>query len=62
MIGIENYIQVGSVKSAWITLYILSIVLGVLYMVKPLSDDSRNDTTGDIEDSNKSSGSFWVII
>lgn len=58
MIGIENYLQVGSVKSAWITLYILSIVLGALYMIKPLFE-----STSDISDSemgDKKSGGFLV--
>lgn len=58
MIGIDNYLQVGSVKSAWITLYILSIVLGVLYMIKPLFE-----TTTDISDAEmgeKKSGGFLV--
>lgn len=60
MIGIDNYLAVGSVKSAWISLYILSIVFGLLYMVRPLFDNSSD--ISDMEAGDKRSGGFLVCI
>ncbi|CAO0795355.1 unnamed protein product [Mucor circinelloides] len=60
MIGIDNYLAVGSVKSAWISLYILSIVFGLLYMVRPLFDN--NTDISDMEAGDKRSGGFLSRI
>lgn len=59
MIGIDNYLAVGSVKSAWISLYILSIVWGLLYMLRPLFDTSSE--ISDMEGGEKKSGGFLVM-
>ncbi|KAI8977582.1 hypothetical protein BDF20DRAFT_958869 [Mycotypha africana] len=53
MIGIDNYVATGSVKSAWITLYILTIILGLLYSVKPLFTDDSD--VADVEAGDKQS-------
>ncbi|KAG2190480.1 hypothetical protein INT46_008901 [Mucor plumbeus] len=60
MIGIDNYLAVGSVKSAWISLYILSIVWGLLYMLRPLFDTSSE--ISDMEGGEKKSGGFLSRI
>lgn len=58
MIGIDNYLAVGSVKSAWVSLYILSIVWGLLYMLRPLFDTGSD--ISDMETGDKRSGGFLV--
>ncbi|KAF1798706.1 hypothetical protein V8B55DRAFT_1363165 [Mucor lusitanicus] len=60
MIGIDNYLAVGSVKSAWVSLYILSIVWGLLYMIRPLFDTSSD--ISDMETGDKRSGGFLSRI
>ncbi|CEP15358.1 hypothetical protein [Parasitella parasitica] len=60
MIGIDNYLAVGSVKSAWISLYILSIIWGVLYMLRPLFDSGSE--VSDTEDGEKKYNSFMSRI
>lgn len=61
--GIDVYLSYGSVKSAWITLYILSIIWGVLYVLKPLLGD-RTDVLSDIDttDDNKKSSSNGILV
>ncbi|KAI8880759.1 hypothetical protein K501DRAFT_190615 [Backusella circina FSU 941] len=52
MIGVDNYVQYGSVKSSWVTLYILFIIWGVLYMLKPFYE---GDDASDLEYNDKKS-------
>lgn len=59
MIGLDNYVAVGSVKSAWITIYILSIIYGVLYTIYPLFESSQE--VDDVENK-KFSGGMLVRI
>jgi hypothetical protein len=58
MIGIDNYVQYGSVKSSWVTLYILFIILGLLYMLKPFYDGC--DDASDLEYNDKKSTTLLV--
>jgi hypothetical protein len=58
MIGIDNYVQYGSVKSSWVTLYILFIILGLLYMLKPFYDGG--DDPSDLEYNDKKSTTLLV--
>ncbi|KAI7905811.1 uncharacterized protein BX663DRAFT_500987 [Cokeromyces recurvatus] len=56
--NIEHYLAYGSVKSAWVTLFITAIILGVLYVIRPLvSDDSD---VSDIEAADKRSGGGFL--
>ncbi|KAI8635955.1 hypothetical protein BD408DRAFT_448793 [Parasitella parasitica] len=55
MIGIDNYLAVGSVKSAWISLYILFIVWGILYMLRPLFDSSSEVSDAEYDENKCSS-------
>ncbi|KAI9468124.1 MAG: hypothetical protein EXX96DRAFT_592014 [Benjaminiella poitrasii] len=55
--NIETYLAYGSVKSAWVTLFITSIIMGVLYVIKPLV--SEDSDVNDIEAADKrSTGGF----
>lgn len=59
MIGIDNYLSYGSVKSSWVTIFILSIIYGVLYTVYPLFEES--DNISDLE-TKRAEGGFLVKI
>jgi hypothetical protein len=60
MIGIDNYLAMGSVKSAWITIYILSIIYGVLYTIYPLFETTQD--IGDVENKNTSVSSGGLLV
>lgn len=59
MIGMDNYLSYGSVKSAWVTIFIMSIIHGVLYTVYPLFEE--NDNVSDLENK-RSDGGFLVSL
>jgi hypothetical protein len=58
----DSYLEHGSVKSAWMTIFILTIIWGVLYAVRPLFTKPNEISDPETADKRPTTNSMLVSV